>query len=92
MFLLNVDAVCLSVAVLKCYVFRDGFVTLQDYMAFMISRETENVQSTEEIENAFRALSAEFRPYVTAEELYAVSVLSFFCFCCCILCLIFIVV
>ena len=38
----------------------------------MISRETENVQSSEEIENAFRALSSEFRPYVTAEELYAV--------------------
>lgn len=42
-------------------------------MAFMISRETENVQSSEEIENAFRALSTEFRPYVTAEELYAVK-------------------
>jgi len=49
---------------------RDGYVTLQDYMAFMISRETENVQSSEEIVNAFRALSAEYRPYVTAEELY----------------------
>lgn len=55
------------------FFFRDGYVTLQDYMAFMISRETENVQSSEEIENAFRALSAEYRPYVTAEELYSVS-------------------
>uniref|UniRef100_A0A673IDX0 Spectrin alpha chain, non-erythrocytic 1 n=1 Tax=Sinocyclocheilus rhinocerous TaxID=307959 RepID=A0A673IDX0_9TELE len=41
-----------------------------DYMAFMISRETENVKSSEEIESAFRALSAENKPYVTKEELY----------------------
>ncbi|CAJ0583549.1 unnamed protein product, partial [Mesorhabditis spiculigera] len=50
---------------------RDGWVNLQEYMAFMISKETENIQSSEEIESAFRALSKEFRPYVTAEELYA---------------------
>ncbi|CAJ0599218.1 unnamed protein product [Cylicocyclus nassatus] len=50
---------------------RDGYVTLQDYMAFMISKETDNIQSREEIETAFRALSKDFRPYVTAEELYA---------------------
>lgn len=50
---------------------RDGYVTLQEYMAFMISKETENIQSSEEIESAFRALSKEFRPYVMAEELYA---------------------
>lgn len=55
------------------HVFRDGFVTLQEYMAFMISKETENIQSSEEIESAFRALSKEYRPYVTADELYAVS-------------------
>lgn len=52
---------------------RDGFVSLQEYMAFMISKETENVQSSEEIENAFRAITAADRPYVTKEELYAVS-------------------
>lgn len=56
---------------------RDGYVTLQEYMAFMISKETENIQSSEEIESAFRALSKEFRPYVTAEELYAVSLYVF---------------
>lgn len=39
----------------------------------MISKETENVQSSEEIENAFRAITAGDRPYVTKEELYAVS-------------------
>ncbi len=45
---------------------RDGQVTLQDYMAFMISKETENVQSSEEIENAFRAITAnQEREYVT---------------------------
>ncbi|XP_075434717.1 spectrin alpha chain, non-erythrocytic 1 isoform X7 [Ascaphus truei] len=49
---------------------RDGHVSLQEYMAFMISRETENVKSSEEIESAFRALSVEQKPYVTKEELY----------------------
>merc|ERR1712038_1896010 len=48
---------------------RDGFVSLQEYMAFMISKETENVQSSEEIENAFRAITQE-REYVTRSELY----------------------
>jgi len=56
---------------------RDGYVSLQEYMAFMISKETENVQSSEEIENAFRAITAGDRPYVTKEELYAVSKLVF---------------
>jgi Ca2+ insensitive EF hand len=58
---------------------RDGFVSLQEYMAFMISKETENVQSSEEIENAFRAITAGDRPYVTKEELYAVSQLLLIC-------------
>merc|ERR1711988_1679283 len=48
---------------------RDGVVSLQDYMAFMISKETENVQSSEEIENAFRAITAD-REYVMRAELY----------------------
>jgi hypothetical protein len=55
---------------------RDGYVSLQEYMAFMISKETENVQSSEEIENAFRAITSGERPYVTKEELYAVSCLT----------------
>jgi len=46
-------------------------VTLQEYMGFMISKETENVQSSEEIENAFRAITAQERAYVTQEELYS---------------------
>lgn len=53
---------------------RDGHVSLQEYIAFMISKETENVQSYEEIENAFRAITASDRPYVTKDELYSVSV------------------
>ena len=42
-------------------------------MAFMISRETENVKPSEEIEIAFRARSSEGKPYVTKEELYQVG-------------------
>ena len=49
----------------------DGFVSLQEYMAFMISKETENVQSSEEIENAFRAITSQERDYVTQEELHS---------------------
>ncbi|BFZ06026.1 hypothetical protein BsWGS_09066 [Bradybaena similaris] len=50
---------------------RDGYVSLQEYMAFMISRETENVQSSTEVEQAFRALTSGEKPYITAQELYA---------------------
>lgn len=53
---------------------RDGHVSLQEYIAFMISKETENVQSYEEIENAFRAITASDRPYVTKDELYSVRI------------------
>lgn len=59
---------------------RDGHVSLQEYIAFMISKETENVQSFEEIENAFRAITASDRPYVTKDELYTVNIYFFFCF------------
>ena len=52
---------------------RDGQVSLQEYMAFMISRETENVQSSSDVEQAFRALTSGEKPYITANELYAVS-------------------
>lgn len=52
--------------------FRDGQVSLQEYMAFMISRETENVQSSQDVEAAFRALAAGERPYITGNELYSV--------------------
>ena len=51
---------------------RDGLVSLQEYMAFMISRETDNVQSARDVEAAFRALTSSERPYITSQELYAV--------------------
>ncbi|TPP56165.1 Alpha spectrin [Fasciola gigantica] len=57
---------------------RDGVVTLQEFMAFMISRETENVQSRDEVEEAFRALTRESKEHlkegkehITKEQLYA---------------------
>jgi len=51
---------------------RDGFVTLQDYMAFMISRETDNISSVDDVINAFKALTDNSeRPYITREELEA---------------------
>ncbi|KAL5013103.1 hypothetical protein ScPMuIL_011654 [Solemya velum] len=50
---------------------RDGFVSLQEYMAFMISRETENVQSSSDVEQAFRALTSGEKSFITAQELYA---------------------
>jgi len=43
----------------------------------MISRETENVQSAREVEAAFRALTTGDKPYITANELFAVSVLVY---------------
>ncbi|VEL27101.1 unnamed protein product [Protopolystoma xenopodis] len=58
---------------------RDGYVTLQEFMAFMISRETENVQSRDEVEEAFRALTKDGRDYITKEELYSL-LLNFFLF------------
>ena len=39
----------------------------------MISRETENVQSAQDVEAAFRALTSSDRPFITSQELYAVS-------------------
>ena len=51
---------------------RDGFIALQDYMAFMISKETENVQSSAEIENAFRAISAQVSIYLQLKVINSV--------------------
>lgn len=52
---------------------RDGLISLQEFMAFMISRETENVQSRDEVEEAFRTLVKDGREYITKDQLYAVS-------------------
>ena len=51
-------------------------VSLQEYMAFMISRETENVQSSQDVEAAFRALTSGEKPFISGQELYAVSTLN----------------
>jgi len=51
---------------------RDGYVSLQEFMAFMISRETENVQSRHDVEEAFKALTKDgAKPFITKGELYA---------------------
>ncbi|CAA3004878.1 spectrin alpha chain [Olea europaea subsp. europaea] len=51
---------------------RDGEVSIQEYMAFLISRETENVQSSDDIEQAFKSITLNGeRPYVTSDELYS---------------------
>lgn len=60
-----------------CVCYRDGLVSLQEYMAFMISRETENVQSAQDVEAAFRALTSGEKPYITAQELFAVCILIY---------------
>lgn len=52
-------------------------MSLQEYMSFMISRETENVSSRDEIEKAFKALSSEGKLFVTKQELYAVRIQIF---------------
>lgn len=55
------------------YVCSDGVVSMGEYMSFMISRETENVGSSQEVINAFKALTeGGKRPYVTEAELYQV--------------------
>lgn len=50
---------------------RDGYVTLQEFISFMISRETENIQSSGDLEHAFRLIAEQDRPYVTSNELYS---------------------
>ena len=58
---------------------RDNFVNLQDYMAFMISRETDNISSVEDVINAFKALTENGdRPYITREELSVVIIFANF--------------
>ena len=49
-------------------------MTLTDYMTFMISRETENVSSIDDVVLAFKSLTENSeRPYITRDELFAVS-------------------
>lgn len=58
---------------------RVGTVALPDYMTFMISRETENVSSIDDVVLAFKSLTENSeRPYITRDELFAVSLLYSF--------------
>ena len=53
---------------------RNGFVSKEDYLTFMISRETENVDSAQEVEEAFRAITeGGDKPYVTEAQLLQVG-------------------
>lgn len=62
-------------AVVVLYLCSDGVVSMGEYMSFMISRETENVGSSQEVINAFKALTeGGKRPYVTEAELYQVII------------------
>lgn len=48
-------------------------------MTFMISRETENVSSIDDVVLAFKSLTENSeRPYITRDELFAVSIDEFF--------------
>lgn len=51
---------------------RTGFVFLHDFIAFMITKETENISTMEEMYNAFKYIAND-RPYVTLEEMRAVN-------------------
>jgi hypothetical protein len=67
----------LSVTIFLFCFYRVGTVALADYMTFMISRETENVSSIDDVVLAFKSLTENSeRPYITRDELYAVR--SFF--------------
>lgn len=50
---------------------RSGYVYLHDYIAYMISKETDNISSTDDVLGAFRSITND-RPYITVEELNAV--------------------
>ena len=61
---------------------RLGYISLNDFMSFHISRRTEKVKSREELEEAFRAITADERSnYVSKDELYRAlgSELQSFC-------------
>ncbi|XP_045697382.1 spectrin alpha chain, erythrocytic 1 [Phyllostomus hastatus] len=47
---------------------RKGYVSLENYTSFLIDKESENINSSDEIENAFQAL-AEGKAYITKEDM-----------------------
>lgn len=50
---------------------RSGYVEMQEFINYMIAKETENVSSRLDVEEAFKALCREGRPYITRDELYS---------------------
>lgn len=52
---------------------RVGYVGLQDYMSFLIRKETDNISSMDDVVDAFKALTENGnKPYITKKELYSV--------------------
>ncbi|XP_042637830.1 spectrin alpha chain, erythrocytic 1 [Orycteropus afer afer] len=47
---------------------RKGYVSLEEYTSFLIDKESENIKSSDEIENGFHAL-AEGKPFITKEDM-----------------------
>ncbi|XP_019288872.2 spectrin alpha chain, erythrocytic 1 isoform X2 [Panthera pardus] len=47
---------------------RKGYITLEDYTSFLIDKESENIKSSDEIENGFQAL-AEGKAYITKDDM-----------------------
>lgn len=52
---------------------RKGYVSKKDYTSFLVDKESENIKSSNEIENAFEAL-AEGKAYITKEDMKQVRV------------------
>ena len=73
--ILTIAVLCRAVKSDYIYFCRNGFVTKEDYLTFMISRETENVDSAQEVEEAFRAITnGGDKPFVTESQLQQVNV------------------
>ena len=69
LFIYNIKFCCFIVL----FQARNGYITLEDYISFMISRETENIQSLSEVEGAFRAITVNGdKLYVTKDEIFQV--------------------
>ncbi|XP_037681556.1 spectrin alpha chain, erythrocytic 1 [Choloepus didactylus] len=47
---------------------RKGYVSREDYTSFLIDKESENIRTSDEIENSFQAL-AEGKAYITKEDM-----------------------
>ena len=57
---------------------RLGYIGLQDYMSFLIRKETENISSMDDVVDAFKALTENGdKPYITRKELVTVISIRF---------------